>query len=362
VRTIIVSILVSALLLVPVSISHQELSGSAEEWRCDVVDSVSGAHIMVTAEELQAFGTRDFHTESALEAAGYLSDRMESLGLDTALQEFAVGDIMSVNVVGSLNAGSAGEGMYVIGAHYDSENLLVDNQSEAENMTAPGADDNASGVGAMLEIARILSEEVVFAAPVTFVAFGAEERGYDGTGGTVGSAFFVDVASMQGTNISGAFVMDMIGYSSTGESTSTIISNGDSDPMYHSLANATDKYGIDLDVRFLMNPSLRCSDHRSFWDHGYLSVLISEEMDPDTQHPVNPYYHTSDDTTARLSEGQMEAVAKMLLGALLDLTDQGEDSYAKSHLGTLAALSILALVAVSALVAALHLRRRRGVI
>jgi aminopeptidase YwaD len=361
-NAIIVSMLVSALLLVPAPTSFQELDGSVDEWRGGIVGMVSGTQIMATAEDLQAFGTRDFHTESAAEAAWYLFDRMESLGLNTTLQEFAVGDIMSANVVGSLNEGSMGEGVYLIGAHYDSENHLVDNQSEAENMTAPGADDNASGVGAMLEIARILSEEAVFAAPVTFVAFGAEESGYDGTGVSAGSAFFVDAASAQGTNISGAFVMDMIGFSSTDDKISTIISNGDSDPLYHSLANATEKYGVDLEVRFLMNPSLRYSDHRSFWDHGYLSVLLCEEMDPDTNRPANPYYHTSDDTTARLSEGQMAAVAKMLIGALLDLTDQGEDSYAKSYLVTLAALSISALVAVSALIAAIHLRRRRGVI
>lgn len=361
-KAIIVSMLISALLLVPASISSHELSGSAEEWRGGVVDRVSGAEIMTTVEDLQAFGTRDFHTESALEAAGYVFDRMESLGLNTTLQEFVVGDFTSVNVVGSLNAGLPDEGVYVIGAHYDSQNLLVKNQSEAENMTAPGADDNASGVGAMLEMARILSEEGIFAAPVTFVAFGAEELGYDATGGAAGSAFYVDAASIQGTNISGAFVMDMIGFSSTGEDISTVISNGDSDPLYHSLANASEAYGIDLDIRFLMNPSLRYSDHRSFWDRGYLSVLISEEMDPDTKRPANPYYHTSDDTIARLSEGQMEAVAKMLLGTLLDLTDQGEDSYAKSYIGTLAAISIMALVAASVLVAALHLRRKGRVI
>ena len=277
---------------------------------------------MSTVEDLQGYGTREFHTSQSLEAAEYVFDRMEAIGLSTVLQEFPVDDVESVNVIGTLNADKRDEGTFIIGAHYDSENMLATNQSQAENYTAPGADDNASGVGAMLEIARILSAEEVFAAPVTFVAFGAEERGYDATGGAAGSAFFANESHNENASIMGAFVMDMIGYSRFGQNVTTVVSDGDSDLLYHSLVNASAKYGIDLSIEFVMNPLLRYSDHRSFWDLGYQSVLLIEEIDSESYYPANPYYHSSYDLAEVLSEEQMTAVSKTLLGALLDLTNE----------------------------------------
>ncbi|UCE91741.1 MAG: M20/M25/M40 family metallo-hydrolase [Methanobacteriota archaeon] len=358
-RAIAVSMFFAMLLVAQAFVHTPGSDETAEDWREGVVQSVSGAEIMSTVEDLQAFGTRDFHTEAALEAAEYVFDRMGSLGISTTFQEFMVGDVASVNVVGTLNQDADGLEAFVIGAHYDSENRFATNQSEAENYTAPGADDNASGVGAMLEIARVLAEESDFAAPVTFVAFGAEELGFDASGGTAGSAYFADVLSREGVNISGAFIMDMIGFSVESDEVATVVSDGSSDQLYSSLANATATYDIDLDLRFVMNPLIRFSDHRSFWDNGYLSVLIIEEIEAETLNPVNPYYHTSDDTAAELSVGQMAAVSKMLLGALLDLTSQGEDSYAKSNVAAIVFASIVMVVVASAI--AIRLRRRRGV-
>ena len=345
--------LLAAQVLIPTPASGE----TVDEWRSSLVAEVSGTEIMSTIEDLQEYGTRDFHTQQSAEAAEYIFDRMEAIGLSTAFQEFPVGDIVSANVIGTLNAEIDDRGLFIIGAHYDSENKLVTNQSEAENYTAPGADDNASGVGAMLEIARILADEEVFAAPVKFVAFGAEERGFDATGGTAGSAFFTNMSHDENASIMGAFVMDMIGYSRHGYNATTVVSDGNSDMLYHSLANASVKYDIDLSIEFVMNPQLRYSDHRSFWDYGYQSVLIIEEIDPETYLPANPHYHTSYDLAEVLSEEQMTAVSKTLLGALLDLTDQGEDSYAKSNVGAFVLALTAALIAAAAV--ALYLRSRR---
>ena len=354
-----VSLAAVALLTVPLYSAISAEDDATYAWRRDVIDRISGNEIMITVEQLESFGTREFHTQSAWDAADHILGSLESLGMPAVLQAFEVGNITSVNVVGTLNADKADNGMYVIGAHYDSENGLVTNQSEAENVTAPGADDNASGVAAMLEMARVLTEEVDFSAAVRFVAFGAEELGYDNTGGTAGSDFFANTSREQGVNISGAFVMDMIGFSHTGTNISTVISDGESDWLYLSMATARTRYEIPLQIELIADDSIRYSDHSSFWDFDYHSVLVIEELDAETGRPVNPFYHTSDDTADELSEGQMVAVSKMILGALLDLTDQGEDSYTDSDIRTLTIVSILA-IAVTAVVA-LHMYRRRGV-
>ncbi len=358
-RATAISFIIVVLLTLPSCAVESSADGGAETWRRGVIERISGAEIMTMVEHLEAFGTREFHTEQAWQAAGFILDRMQSLGMDAALQEFDVGNITSANVVATLNADKTEDGVYVIGAHYDSENYLVTNQSEAENVTAPGADDNASGVSAMLEIARVLSEEGDFTAAVTFVAFGAEERGYDGSGGIAGSEFLASAYSDLGGNISGAFIMDMIGYSCSGGNLSTVISDGVSDGLYTSMMEARARYDMTLEVDFVMDPTISFSDHWSFWSHGYSSVLVIEELDAHTGSPVNPFYHTSWDTADMLSEGQMAAVSKMILGALLDLTDQGEDSYAESNVTVLVLTSMIIIVAVPLMI--LYLRSRRGV-
>ncbi len=86
---------------------------------------------------------------------------------------FELGGVRDQNVVAHLaRGGGPSAPAVIVGAHYDSQGV------DAEGQVYPGADDNASGVAALLEIARLVSEgEGVQGKDVVFVAFGAEERG-----------------------------------------------------------------------------------------------------------------------------------------------------------------------------------------
>jgi len=86
-------------------------------------------------------------------------------------------------------------------------------------------------------------------------------------------------------------------------------------------------------------------------------VLVIEQLDPQSYSPVNPFYHSEFDTSDKLSIDQMEAVASALLGAALDLTEKGEDSYSSAQ--SLVALAVVA--AVVAFAAVIISRIRRGV-
>ncbi|NDJ61732.1 MAG: M20/M25/M40 family metallo-hydrolase, partial [Chloroflexi bacterium] len=110
-------------------------------------------------------------------------------------QEFVVswGETEGVarNIIAVIQGQEAGGGIIVLGAHYDSISLDVFNA----NAPAPGANDNASGMAALLEIARIMSQ-TDHKATVMFVAFSAEEVGRQGS-----QAFVTDYLRGNGNNI-----------------------------------------------------------------------------------------------------------------------------------------------------------------
>ena len=321
-----------------------------------LLNEISGAEILSTIVDLQSFGTREFHTASAQESALYIQGEMVSLGLQTHMQQFYVDGTPVVNVVAVLNPDVVAESVFLIGAHYDSENSEVTNLSEAENITAPGADDNGSGVGVMLELARVLSQTADFPATVKFVAFGAEEIGYDGSGGTKGSADFARLEVEAGVSYDGVFVLDMVGYRVTTENRATLVCNEASASLAHSMTEAATEYGVDISLQTVLDETFVYSDHASFWEAEYPSILVIEELSPTTGRPINPDYHTSEDTVEKLSDELMTEVAKSTLATIIHLTDQGEDSYSLAYYGVAAAT----LVAVATVAAFLLMRQRKG--
>lgn len=104
------------------------------------------------------------------------------------------------NVVGVLQGTEPGAGFLIVGAHYDSINT---NFSDAEGF-APGANDNASGVAALIELARVLSQRQ-YRSSIIFVAFSAEEVG------RLGSQAFVSWARERNIDIVGMINIDSIG-------------------------------------------------------------------------------------------------------------------------------------------------------
>jgi peptidase M28-like protein len=106
------------------------------------------------------------------------------------------------NVIATLH-GSQPESaarIYLVSGHYDSRCTDVLDAA----CDAPGADDDASGVAAVLEMARVMARHR-FDATIKFVAFAGEEQGL------LGSAYFAEQAKQQGLNIVGMFSNDIIG-------------------------------------------------------------------------------------------------------------------------------------------------------
>ncbi len=232
-----------------------------------------------------------------------------------------------VNVVATIEGSVYPDSYYVIGGHFDSTADRDDNWNNGadwQNIEAPGANDNATGVAAVLEIARVLSDPATGFRPdytLVFVAFGVEERipasirASNTNASHVGSRHLAQQASSSNDDIRGMISIDMIGYNNHNMYTSLVMH--DNFMVDESVQFGTRLYiaNIDFNIGLTMNapPFARgaYSDHDVFADEGYPSVLVIENAPPwrsNQYYSANPYYHKSNDTWDRVN---MELTTKV---------------------------------------------------
>ena len=182
----------------------------------------------------------------------------------------------------------------ILGAHYDSR-MISDRAEDAErDLPVPGANDGASGVAVLLELARTLPEDT---APLWFVFFDAEDNGgLDGRDWIMGSRAFVAHLSEYPTAV---VIVDMVG-----DRDLNIYREYNSSPVLTaeiwSQANALGygAYFIPQDRHSLLD------DHTPFLEVGIPAVVI---IDFDY-----PYWHTPEDTAAKVSPLSLEIVGNTL--------------------------------------------------
>jgi len=212
---------------------------------------------------------------------------------------------------------------YLIGAHYDASasrmGSTVWNQ-QWRTIKAPGADDNASGVAALLEMIRILSDTANGYKPaytLKLTAFGAEETGPAYSSNHHGSKFMAARAAENGQRLQGMISFDMVGYNPDYLFTS-IVSNNNSSFLANNLREANTLFDVGLLMGSLVSSTATYSDHQSFWDAGYQALLVIENAPPWNNGPfytANPYYHTSSDTLETLNLNLIKSVTQLNLTA-----------------------------------------------
>jgi len=161
------------------------------------------------------FEGREAGSEQDSIVALYIADRMEAYGFeplfeDGPLHRFKVRDLESYNVVMVFKTGKQ-TGSVLLGAHYDHLGMGGPGSGSLRPDTLaihPGADDNASGVAAAMETARLLVRQSCrrkLGKDIIFAAFGAEEKG------TLGSAKLADTLDQLGLLPSFMINLDMVG-------------------------------------------------------------------------------------------------------------------------------------------------------
>ena len=224
------------------------------------------------------------------------------------------------NIVGVLppRSSSTSNRIFIICAHYDTQAAREPNWNPLAS-TAPGANNNGTGVAAMLEIAHLLSR-YEYDHELRFVALGGEELGF------LGSRHYVQNASAMTTNrdtdtvhapenIVCVFNLDMFGFNWRSDLVE-IVTNNDSSWISRALVIANAWYDVGLKIRRTQDEFVDISSHKSFWDSGYNAVTLTESSTPwrDSQnYDANPFYHTSADTADKVNFGLVRKVTQLVL-------------------------------------------------
>jgi Zn-dependent M28 family amino/carboxypeptidase len=200
--------------------------------------------------------------------------------------------------------------LILISAHYDSRMQDI-NQTNAR---APGADDNASGVAAVLELARILSE-VNLKSNIQFVLFSGEEQGQ------WGSTAYVNYLQTNNTKLDLVMNLDMIGYPAFGLDNVVIeydVGNKfTTNDMYSKkVGQFIEQIALDYaNLEALLHP-LGKTDLIPFEAMGKTVIGIH-----DGGSKQNPNYHSTSDTPDTLDIEYFTSVTKLVLAAILELDE-----------------------------------------
>jgi|YNPBryunderm2012_1023409.scaffolds.fasta_scaffold00019_49 hypothetical protein len=255
--------------------------GLQENFYLQLAEQVSADNLRDQVVTLQNFGTRYALTSNCYQAGQFLSDYLASCGLSVRFQNFTYNGYQCRNVISEIPGQSYPEQVVIICAHYDS----ISNQRWT---LAPGADDNASGTAAVLEVARILTREPLDFT-VRFILFSAEELGL------VGSQRYVTSELNLQENIIGVINLDMIAYADVLPEDLDVIGNPASSWLVDLVASMTALYG-PAPAKKIISPSFVYSDHASFWDKGVPAICGIEDYNV-----PNPYYHQTTDTVDTLN-------------------------------------------------------------
>ncbi len=267
------------------------------------------------------------HPSSSPEALERAQERvaagLESAGCRVLWSPFEHRGEIRHNVVGQ-QAGEGDRGTVLIGAHADTV------------PGTPGADDNASGLAVLLEVARLVSDESL-ASPLEFACFDLEEP--QGTTYAVGSDRYAQRAREEGREYRGCLVLEMVGYTDPASGSQSVPpmlfwkdvpdsgtflavvgdwkSRGLVDDYVRSARSAAPELPLvsfRSPFRGWLVPPTRLSDHCRFWDRGYPALMLT-----DTAFLRNQHYHGPGDRPETLDYGFMALVAEATAAAVRSL-------------------------------------------
>jgi Zn-dependent M28 family amino/carboxypeptidase len=265
--------------------------------------------------------------EALEKAANYIETNLQGLGYEVKNHRFIDNGQEYRNLIATRSGITESQPKLLVVAHYDT----VSN--------SPGADDNASGVALLLELARVFSQARLHRT-VEFIAVNLEEneRETEPKGrGLRGSRALAQYAREQDWNLAGVVVLESVAYASS-DAVQTIpeglpievptvgdfiavIGNPTSANLVETFLLAAEQYQPELPIVSLvvpgngeLYPDTRRSDHSPFWDEGYAAIMLT-----DTTNFRSPHYHQPSDTLETLNLDFATSVCSAVAGLILKL-------------------------------------------
>jgi len=248
------------------------------------------------------------------DAQKYIIADFKKSGLTVTQQTFMLSfspyEANAVNIIGELKGSTHPEEFVVLAAHYD---------SIPEKDSAPGADDNGSGVACLLSVARAFNKGLFKPKrSIRFVAFTAEEVGLKGS-----AEYVSQLSGTDRENFRGAIIMDQVGFRRDHSKTEVIFETSGRDKgqqvLVDTMAHGTKNIpGWGPGAQFQVNYAGWGSDHMSFLDTGLPAVLLIEK---DNLWSADHYGHTAKDNLDNIDYqfgSNVATIAAVSIGNLAD--------------------------------------------
>ena len=262
----------------------------------ELVSDFDGERALADVARQVALGSRVPGSQAHREAGDWILGQLQQAGWTTEVQEFEHRGVRLRNLIA--RAGPEAPGGILLGTHYDTR-PQSDRDAVSPMAAVPGANDGASGVAVLLELARVLPKERL-RVPLQLVFFDGEDSGrLDGWPWAVGSTEFV----RQGNKLPArAVIVDMVG-----DADLQLYLEGNSDPEL-----AAEIWAVAREAgmsAFIAEPGRNIiDDHVPFLDAGIPAIDI---IDIDY-----PYWHTTEDTLDKVSAASLAQVGETLLAWL----------------------------------------------
>ena len=286
----------------------------------EILNQISADSVYATVQDLQNFGSRlavqnENNPDGNRDVADYIIQRLERYGVTTELDSFAVGNTVAYglwidqwfyNVKGVLPADNPiDDSIVLVGAHMDA--ISFNNGNYYVTAQVPGADDNASGVAVMLELARIChANKIQFSRNIHFMAYDAEEFGL------WGSEADAYKRSKAGDKIALMMNNDMVSNPPDGDWRLLLRWYDNAVDVLMRASSICEQYTDLLPVTLPDSENmLRAtrSDSYSYYEYGFRATYASEYTYPST-------YHTAYDVTDSCNYAYLAEVARYNMAML----------------------------------------------
>jgi hypothetical protein len=272
-----------------------------------LVAQVSPARLGDRVNALSEFGTRWTFSGNIGQVPSWVRDRFLEMGYAEGDVRFQPFDVPGAGRQQNVLCGAAADspGFVLVCAHYDSV-------SETPSISAPGSDDNASGLAVLLEVAELLR-----AAPLRrgllFAAFGGEEQGL------FGSTACAAVAAAEHWRIDVVINLDMVAFQDPARSDLVRVEydqgnrNPGNDPAAKAFGLLMAQAAADYTNLAVEHTDIWNSDYMPFEAKGYAAIGVYEGGE-------NPHYHKTTDTADTVNLNHLAEISKMVLATVYSIT------------------------------------------
>ena len=282
----------------PYYLKNQKIHSSPQESIPDftglneIIQEIDADSVRNFIQNLQDFGTRFLLASNRDSVADWIKNQFIRFGIsDVQIDSFLYSGLWQYNVIATIPGMIYPGKVYIVGGHHDSYS------SGNPTVYAPGADDNASGTAAVLEIARaIMTTGYQPEATVKFITFAAEEYGLHG------SHDYAQKAQAAGMDIGLMINHDMISYTTSTPGNWRVSFNyyTGSEHFLNIAYQLLPNYTTLLGANGTVNASF--SDSYSFWSRGFPAFYFEE-------YNFSPFYHSPNDV---ISNYNMDFCAEVI--------------------------------------------------